>query len=287
MEWHLENARFLMTVKANGAELSQLWDKDCQRDWIWSPQPDVWNHSATQLFPVVGRLIHNGLWQEERFFPLSAHGFLRYQAFECVEQDASRLVIEVSDSASTREAWPFAWRVRIEWALSDNGFSVVWRVMNRDRQPWGYSLGWHPGFALPVASQPGWQVRFTRACSGPFATVERTLVIPDAPPDVTAFTLQRDSFANGAVYFNLPESARWVLCSPDGCEQIVFSGSQPWIALWGVPGADLLCVEPLSGTTDDPLFDGQIAHKRGIQWLHPGEEHRHWVSARFPADREE
>ena len=69
MEWRLENTRFRITVQAMGAELSLLWDSERQRNWMWRPLPGVWNNSATQLFPVVGQLIHNGLWQGERFFP--------------------------------------------------------------------------------------------------------------------------------------------------------------------------------------------------------------------------
>lgn len=284
MEWNLENARFRMTVQATGAELSLLWDNKGQRNWIWQPQPDVWNNSATQLFPVVGQLIHNGLWQGERFFPLSAHGFLRYQIFDCVEQDATHLVIEAHDTASTREVWPFSWQVRIGWYLESYGIRVTWSVFNTSDETWGYSSGWHPGFALPVASEPGWTVRFNSVCTGPFATQKRTLQISDNAPGIAAFPLLPESFNHGAVYFSQSDDNHWAVCSPDGVEQIVFAGNQQWLALWGIPGANLLCVEPLSGTTDDPCFDGQIAHKRGIQWLNAGEQHSHWLSVRFPAD---
>ncbi|ELF6581814.1 aldose 1-epimerase family protein [Salmonella enterica] len=287
MEWYLENARFRMMVRDIGAELTLLWDKHCQRNWIWQPQPGVWNNSATQLFPVVGQLIHGGLWQDERFFPLSAHGFLRQQTFRCLAHDATHLRLEVSDNNDTREVWPFKWRIQLDWSLEDEGLNVTWKVLNEDHQAWGYSLGWHPGFALPVASEPGWQVRFNHPCQGPFPTVNRTLEIPRTPATSTLFQLQPQTFVSGAVYLVPGEENQWAVCSPLGHEQIVFSASSPWLALWGVPGADLLCVEALSGTTDDPHFDGQVAHKRGIQWLRSGEQHRHWISVRFPADTEQ
>lgn len=68
MEWCLENARLQMRVKDIGAELTLVWDKHHQRHWMWQPQPGIWNNSATQLFPVVGQLIHGGLWQGAHFF---------------------------------------------------------------------------------------------------------------------------------------------------------------------------------------------------------------------------
>ncbi|MGZ0800659.1 aldose epimerase family protein [Kluyvera ascorbata] len=287
MEWRLENTRFRITVQAMGAELSLLWDSERQRNWMWRPLPGVWNNSATQLFPVVGQLIHNGLWQGERFFPLAAHGFLRHQLFTCIEQDDTRLVVEACDTAETREMWPFSWRVRITWQLLPDGIDVTWSIHNSGGEPWGYSSGWHPGFALPITQEAGWSVQFSPACHGPFVTHQRTLSIPEHPLTVAEFPLLPDSFSHGAVYFSPVDNSHWAVCSPDGRPQIVFSGNQPWLALWGVPGADLLCVEPLNGTTDDPHFEGQITNKRGICWLSAGEHHDHRLSVGFPADSEQ
>lgn len=284
MEWRLENARFRMVVQATGAELSLLWDNEQQRNWMWQPQPGVWNNSATQLFPVVGQLIHNGLWQGECFFPLAAHGFLRHQTFACVELGDTRLALEACDTASTREVWPFAWRIRITWQLCPDGIDVTWSVHNPGEEPWHYSSGWHPGFALPIAQEAGWTVQFKSTCIGPFFTHQRTLQIPDQVLPVGEFTLLPESFSQGAVYFSLAENNHWAVCSPGGRPQIEFRGNQPWLALWGVPGADLLCVEPLSGTTDDPHFNGQITHKRGMNTLTAGERHDHRLSVSFPAD---
>lgn len=284
MEWCLENARLQMRVKDIGAELTLVWDKHHQRHWMWQPQPGIWNNSATQLFPVVGQLIHGGLWQGAHFFPLSAHGFLRQQRFHCLEHDATHLRLEAGDNDATREVWPFKWRIQIDWTLDEEGLNVVWTVSNEDNQSWGYSLGWHPGFALSVASEPGWQVRFNTPCRGPFPAVNRTLALPEKPVVTTVYNLQPHTFAEGAIYFAPGEGSQCVVVSPKGNAQIVFAASSPWLALWGVPGVDLLCVEALAGTTDDPQFDGQVAQKRGFQWLHSGTQHRHWVSVRFPAD---
>lgn len=57
-----------------------------------------------------------------------------------------------------------------------------------------------------------------------------------------------------------------------------------WLALWGVPGADLLCIEPLAGTTDAPDFDGTVEKKRGIRLLAPNQNQRFSVKLRFTVD---
>lgn len=286
MTWQLESARFQVSVNPTGAELTRLWDKHTQRNWMWQPLPGIWNNVATQLFPVVGQLIHHGLWQGERFFPLTAHGFLRHHPFRCCEQSATRLVIEACDNDSSRAVWPFAWRMRITWQLTDDGLEIRWQVHNPGNVRWGYSLGWHPGFALPIASEEGWHIRFSSgAPCGPFPTHQRTLVIDGDAPEAKTFPLTAQAFSAGAIYFAGTQRCQIAICSPSGEARIVLTtGDQPWLALWSVPGADLLCVEPLCGTTDAPDFDGQIEHKRGIRWLEPAQTHIHHLAMRFPAD---
>lgn len=283
--WTLENDRWRIGVQAQGAELCDLWDQRQQRQRLWRADPAVWNNSATQLFPLVGRLIHNGLHHDGEFWPLPAHGFLRQQGFRLVEQRDQALTLCCEDNASTRALWPFRWRVTTDWQLTAMGVDVRWQVENLDRRAFPFALGWHPGFALPIASQPGWSVRFDRSVSGPLFTHNRTLALPEPLPDTRAFPLTADAFANGAVYFGDVADCAVTVVSPQGeCALQLQSPNTPWLALWGVPGADLLCIEPLTGTTDDPHFDGQVRHKRGMRWLAAGERYHQQLSVNLMQD---
>ena len=284
--WKAENTRFQLHVAAEGGEIISLWDKRFCREWFWLPQKGIWNNSATQLFPVVGRLIHDGLWQEEHFFPLPAHGFLRQQHFACIEESVSALTLETRACESTLGVWPWHWRVVVQYELTDEGLVFSQTVTNEDETPFWFSLGWHPGFALPVAAEAGWSVRFGESgVSGPFATHDRTLVVPEVSARVARFSLGATSFNHGAVYFGECQNQDIQVCSPEGTPVLEMdTGERSWLALWGVPGADLLCIEPLAGTTDAPDFDGQVSHKRGMQQLAPGQSRTFTVRLRFPLD---
>ena len=107
--WTLENQRYTATVQATGGELVSLWHKQTRTERLWQPQAAVWNHTATPLFPVVGRLIHDGLWLDGEFWPLPAHGFLREQTFYCVEQTSDTLTLEACSTAQTLKLWPRRW----------------------------------------------------------------------------------------------------------------------------------------------------------------------------------
>jgi Galactose mutarotase and related enzymes len=286
MVWQIENPRFRLRIAAKGGEVCSLWDKQLQREWFWQPQENVWNHSATQLFPVVGRLIHEGLWLSGFFFPLPAHGFLRQQIFHCSGELTSGLVLKACANAATLAVWPWKWLVTVHCELTDDGLIFSQTVTNEDEAPFRFSAGWHPGFALPLSEEAGWEVLFSeRGGLGPMPTRDRTLITPERPARITRYPLTNSSFSCGAVYFGDCQEQRIQLCSPDG--KIVLemeTGHQKWLALWGVPGADLLCIEPLAGTTDAPDFDGQASHKRGLLQLAPGQSQTFAVRLRFGVD---
>lgn len=286
MAWLLENSHFRAQVSPTGGELSALWDKRKGKHLLWQPDKGIWNNSATQLFPVVGRLIHEGLWQGQRFLPLPAHGFLRHQVFRCLDAQDDQLLLEACETEATLACWPWRWRVQLAVKLLDDGIRISQTVCNPDETAFHYSLGWHPGFALPVATQSGWQVRFDgESVTGPLFTRNRTLEIPENPPLSCEFPLTEHCFQDGAVYFGNCRQRRLDVCTPEGAPVLsVETGAQDWLALWGVPGADLLCIEPLAGTTDAPNFAGQMAHKRGMHRLMPGEQKTFETRIRFAVD---
>ena len=285
MNWTLKNSRFCLEIAAVGAELCSWWDARSQRDWIWQPQPDVWKSSATHLFPVVGRLLHGGLWDRGAFYPLPDHGFLRRRRFSCLAQRPDRLHLTCESDDTTLALWPFRWRLHVIWTLRDWGLEILWQVENLSEEPFGFSLGWHPGFSLPIASEPGWVVEFDKAVRGPFATVDRTLAVPDDTVAVTRVTLEKHLFEQGAIYLGHCAGRQVRVVTPHGVTLVTMAlDKQPWLALWGVPGADLLCIEPLAGTTDAPDFDGELRNKRSIRFLAPGQIYHQALSVKLAAD---
>lgn len=271
-QWQLENRRFHVDINSTGGELVRIWDRQQNVERLWRATSGIWNNSATQLFPVVGRLIHKGLWEVEHFYALPDHGFLRHQTFTCLAQKPDSLLIEAKATLQTLAVWPWQWRIQTAFTLHNEGISVSQQVFNDDVRPFWFSLGWHPGFSIPI-TRSGWQVEFAnKPVHGPFYTRGRTLAIPEDPPETRRFPLTADGFTSGAVYFGHCQEQRVIVRSPEGRIALTLdTGQQTWLALWGVPGCDLLCIEPLAGTTDDPDFSGEVTRKRGMQSLAPGE----------------
>jgi len=195
-------------------------------------------------------------------------------------------VLEAGANDATLALWPWRWRIEASIELTDDGLIFHQQVFNEDSEPFWFSVGWHPGFALPVAEQSGWQVKFGyKAVNGPFPTCDRTLIVPEYASPTEFFTLQDKSFSQGAIYFDNSQNQRIQVCSPEGGKVIEIETSEySWLALWGIPGANFLCIEPLAGTTDAPDFNGQAAYKRGMQLLGSSQNRIFTVRLRFPLD---
>lgn len=124
-----------------------------------------------------------------------------------------------------------------------------------------------------------------KAVRGPFTTRNRTLVTEGRTQTTTSFPLTETSFRDGAIYFGDCQQQQVRVCSPDGTTVMTLEMAEhDWLALWGVPGADLICIEPLAGTTDAPDFDGNAENKRGMRQLAPGQSQAFRVRLRFAVD---
>ncbi|KMK81440.1 aldose epimerase family protein [Pectobacterium brasiliense] len=269
----LSNTQLTLQVHPNGAEMRSL--TDAQREWLWQPGDTGWQSTAPLLFPVVGQLVHQGVYHYGKHWPLPAHGFLRHQRFTVVEQRQEALHLRCHDTPETLAMWPFRWQLDVQYELHDRRVAVRYRLVNTDDNTQWFSLGSHPGFAIPIGQESDWHVHFSPArCRGPWPTHQRTLTVNDVAPAPIAdvLPLTSETFANGALYFSHAEQQIIDVISPSGTSLIqLCTDMHPWLALWSEPGADLLCIEPLFGTTDAPDFTGELRHKRGIVALQSGE----------------
>lgn len=267
--WTISDGDCALTVAARGAETVSLILGGVER--LWQPRPDVWSSVSPLLFPVVGRLRHGGLMIGDMVYPLDAHGFARRRRFRLLGLDDRSVTLVDDDDAETRALWPFAYQIQVVHRVTPLGFASTFQVANRGDVPLGFSLGAHPGFALPIVSRPGWAVRFSgEGCTGPHPTRDRLLEVTAAPV-CRSIALEAEAFRDGAVYFGAAAGRTVSVITPTGGEAMTLTlGGQSWLALWSVPGADLLCLEPLHGTTDAPDASGRLTDKRGILWLAPG-----------------
>jgi len=197
-------------------------------------------------------------------FPVPIHGQGWIAPWQVAEQSASHAVL-VHDWAG--ETWPFAYRATQRFALTPQALTVTLRLENRSRQPMPAGLGLHPYFPRSP------RTRLTATVERVWINDERTLPreLVAVPPAwrfdgraVDAPALD-NCFAgwDGEARIDWPETGAGLIMTADApCGHLV---------VYVPPGADFLCVEPVSHASGAFALAAAGIEGTGARTLAPGD----------------
>jgi galactose mutarotase-like enzyme len=270
---------FAAAVSAQGAELTTFVREQCG-ELLWQAGP-AWPQHAPILFPIVGQLAHDTLRVGDAAYPMGRHGFARRRRFTWLEQSASGCSLELCDDRETRAQYPFAFRLRLAYALRDDGLTVTFEIENPGPQTLPASIGMHPAFRWPLAdgvAKSAHRLTFSAPEPAPisrladgllksetFASplVGRTLALDESL--FTADAIVMRDVASSAVRYDAPGTP---------LVDVSWAGFRD-LGLWSKAGGDFLCIEPWYGYASPEGFDGPFETKPGLTHIASG------ASARF------
>jgi galactose mutarotase-like enzyme len=276
-----------LVIASHGAE-ARRWSVAGQ-ELLWPGDPAIWNQISPILYPVVG-WTRDGARVGNRQYALGLHGFAAKHEFlvEAHAEDFARLTLR--DTARTREIYPFAFSLTIEYRLRPQAIEVAVEVQNPGDEPAPYACGLHPGFRWPFAGAPreGAIVRFAEAERPEVPVIAPGGLIGKAmravPLKGRELTLSDALFAGDAVCFLNPASRSLRFEQADGSAIAMDFPGFDHCALWMRPGAPFLCLEAWTGYSDPEGFTGDLFQKPSMRVLKPGERARHEATYRyFPA----
>jgi galactose mutarotase-like enzyme len=272
--------RLSAVITRRGAELVSL--KDFGGDeLLWQAGPE-WPRHAPLLFPVVGKLTDDALRHDGKTCRVTQHGFARDLDFEWVERSEARAVLALVDDEATRELYPFAFRLEMDFSVDGSTLSVISRVSNPSADILPFSIGAHPGFRWPLLDGVPKErhiLEFETAETGKRRAVEGGLLGPEAPLpfDGKRLALDPKLFVSDALVMPdvASKSVRYSALSDDG--RPLRSMTVSWrgyedLGVWSAPkGGPFLCIEPWRGMASFVGWDGPFMEKPGVVKLAPGE----------------
>ncbi len=273
-------------VAAHGAELHSIRQRTGggggtapSRELLWQAGP-AWPRHAPVLFPIVGRLAHDTLLHDGRATRMTQHGFARDRAFRFLERDPQRCRLLLEDDADSRESYPFAFRLEIEYRIEAATLTVSYALCNPGRAVLPASLGAHPAFNWPLdptLPAEAHEIVFASAEPAPIRRVRDGLLRPDRlPSPIRGDRLALDPalFLDDAVILEAPASRSLRYGVPGGAGlRIGWSGFRQ-LGIWSKPGAAFLCIEPWCGLASPEEFSGEFAAKPHLLLIPPGEQVR-------------
>ncbi|AVK60410.1 galactose mutarotase [Lactobacillus sp. CBA3605] len=277
MTVELKNEYLTVQINEAGAELSSV-KADDGLEYMWQADPKFWGRHAPVLFPIVGRLKDDQYTIAGQSYRMGQHGFARDQKFRVVSQTSTQAVLELTDSQATRAMYPFAFRLRLHYTLTDHELTVGYDVHNPANQELLFSIGGHPAFNAPLATPEGSLTNYQVTVApkqkyqhiplqAPYNDVDQATTMDLTKP----LPLTRDLFKDDAVILALNKQETTLLLSSDLDDHGVAMTIEaaPYVGLWSPypQAAPFVCLEPWWGIADNINHDGQLSHKMGINRL--------------------
>lgn len=267
------DGRLQAQVDSFGAQLRSL--RLNGTEYLWQAG-DPWHYSAPVLFPIISGLPDDELQHGGALYGIPSHGFARRT--EWAVTGPTRF--ELAASETTRAQYPFAFRLEMEFAVTD-ALTVTHTVHNNGDEALPYLLGGHPAFAWPL---PGATGEHTVSWGSGGATLRQAVKglrpgrIPSPSVD-GVLTLRKPLFAEDALLYDDLAPRAVTYTAPGAARVTMRYDDFAVLGIWSkAEGAPFVCLEPWTGYPAPQGFDGDITTLPGIELLPPGESRSYTYS---------
>ena len=274
----IENALIRATINPKGAELTSLFHKQLQLEYLWSGDPAFWGKHSPVLFPIVGALKENIYYYKDSVYELARHGFARDKVFTVEIKETDRVVFLLTSSPGTEIIYPFSFEFRIHYSLHKDQLCVAYSITNIGKEEMYFSVGGHPAFALPLwpgTNYNDYRLEFEKEeNTGRWPISKEGLIEKEPIPlleNSKQLPLTKELFHKDAIVLKNLTSSYVTLKSANTSHGWRFDFSDfPYLGIWAAKNADFVCIEPWCGIADSVESDQQFINKEGINHLVPG-----------------
>lgn len=266
-------------ISTLGAELQALRDEG-GRDLLWDGDAAWWTGRAPILFPIVGAVAEDTIRVGGEAFMLPKHGFARKTEWALVERTETAATFRLEDTATTRAAYPFAFRLDLRFTIEGATLAMTATLTNTGAGELPASFGFHPALRWPLpygAAKEAHRVTFAAPEPAPVRRIDGAGLMRPAPeptpvagdtlaPDAALFeddAIIFDRLASRSLHFGAPGTRGLDIAFPD----------MPELGIWQKPGAPYLCIEPWAGYADSQGYAGELRDKPGILRIPAGSSH--------------
>lgn len=269
----LSNNELSISIKSMGAELTEIFDKKTNRDYLWNAEASVWGRHAPVLFPIVGRLNKDTYSSKGKNYTLPQHGFARDMEFNVVESSDEKIVLSLEYNEETLKKYPYKFELQISYLLKGRKLTNHYKVINKQTEDLFFSIGSHPGFKCPFEENESYEDYFLE-----FSTPETLnlhvlkggLISNETIPylkNEKIIPLSYELFKNDALVFKDYQSDYISLKHKSKGEIFKFHfAGFPFLGIWSKPGP-FVCIEPWHGIADFVDHNGILEEKKGIRTL--------------------
>lgn len=269
---YIENDKLIVGVKEFGCEIASIKSKTTNYEFMWQGNPDIWGGQAPILFPIVGRLIDDKYTLDGKEYEMPKHGFARKMPWEFIGTNDNSMSFRLSDTAETRESYPFEFDLVVTYTLEGTTLKVSHDIKNNGDKTMYFSIGAHPAFNCTIGDVllfDNNETLYTEKIDlvKSLRLPDKTLVL-DNEKDIV---VTKDVFNEDALILSDIKSDNITLNLSEGNKKIIFNlGAAPYLGIWAKPGAPYVCIEPWYGVNDSQEKKDDFSQKDAINSVESG-----------------
>lgn len=272
MIYYIENEELKVGVKSMGCELTSIYAKKEEKEYLWQGDTSVWYGQSPILFPIVGRLIDDRYTLDGVEYEMPKHGFARKTEWNLLEQDEDSMSFILSESEATLKIYPYHFDLIVSFRLDGRKLEVTHTVVNKNKKTMYFSLGAHPGFNCAMGDTLVFDENETLATEK--IDLEKSLRLPETFPvldNEKTITITEHIFDEDALILHGIKSQHITL-NRAGVPAVKFDmGNSPYLGIWAKPAAPYVCIEPWFGVNDSQEKKADFSQKDAINAL-PAQE---------------
>ena len=269
--YYLENENLKIAVESHGAELSSVFSKSENREYLWQGDPAFWGRKSPVLFPVVGKYRDLKTVYDGKEYSLGQHGFARDSEFSLLNQSKDLISFELCSSSETLSKYPFEFRLVCSFKLTENRITVGWQVENTDNKTMYFSIGAHPAFyckkgKTTLTMKNGNSIKYNLLNDNGLYTYEKHDIS-------SSFTVTEEIFDNDALVIE-NSGVNEISLSDNVNEFLSVKFDAPLFGIWSPAkkNAPFVCIEPWYGRCDAFDFSGDLTEREWGNSLKTGEK---------------
>lgn len=246
-----------------------------------------WDRQAPILFPTVGRLRDNKTIIEEKEYEIPQHGFAKDMNFETIEKNDIKEIYELKSNKETLKKYPFEFMLNVEYEILEDTLKTKIKVVNTDEKKMLFGLGGHPGFKLDMPQEEYYFELETEEPKVEFMEVDGNYISNKPAKNILKenkiIEITKESFLNDAIMMKKLKSNKITLKQKKDKKTILEFNFKdfPILAIWSLPNAPYICLEPWFNYADRVKETGYFKDKEGIITLNPKEEFNCEFSVKF------
>lgn len=273
----IENEKLSLTVDQVGGSLVSVFDKERNKELLWQGNPEFWKFQDVVIFPLIGNP-EGGYDVDGKTYSFRiAHGVARWEKYEIEEHSENRLVLRLESNEETLSRYPFHFRLRLIYELTDKKFTLTYAVSNTAGEHMPYQVGAHAGFNTEGKTvvvefdkkAPVYHFPFDGKIHRP-----TKLLTEDGRIELSKEVFEKEP----TLVLDKPAVNGCTVIREDGLKFHYEWSDVPDMALWGFAnGGEFLCVEPWWGIGAGDDTPRELAEKENMYFADE-EENLHFYS---------